>query len=55
MNQDHSFMLDNNSILWKMVRLRYSIEPAIVMLRKLTFLIIVEFHDGKGTRVSAAL
>ena len=47
-------MLDKNSILWKMVRLRYTIEPTIVVPRKLTCLIIVEFHNGKITRVSAA-
>ena len=41
-------MLDDNIILWKMVRLRYTIEPTIVMPRKLTSLIIVEFHNGKG-------
>ena len=48
MKQDNSFMLDDNSILWKMVRLRYTIEPTIVVPRKLTSLIIVEFHNGKG-------
>ena len=41
-------MLDSNSILWKMVRLRYTIEPTIIVSRKLTSLIIVEFHNGKG-------
>ena len=46
--QDNGFMLDNNSILWKMVRLRYTIEPTIVMPRRLTLLIIVEFHNCKG-------
>ena len=48
MKQNHSFTLDNNSILWKMVRLRYTIEPTIVVTRKLTSLIIVKFHNGKG-------
>ena len=52
--QDQCLMLDDNSILWKMVRLRYTIEPTIVVPRKLTSLIIVEFHNGKVTRVSAA-
>ena len=46
--QDNSFMLNDNSILWKIVRLRYTIEPTIVVPRKLTSLIIVEFHSGKG-------
>ena len=41
-------MLDKNGILWKMVRLRYAIEPTIVVPRKLKCLIIVEFHNGKG-------
>ena len=45
---DHSFMLDDNGILQKMVRLRYTIEPTIVVSRKLTSLIIVEFHNRKG-------
>ena len=39
---------DNDGILQKMVRLRYTIEPTIVVPRKLTSLIIVEFHNGKG-------
>ena len=34
--QDHSFTVDNNSILWKMVRLRYTIQPTLVVPRKLT-------------------
>ena len=45
---DDSFMLDNNSILWKMVGLRYTIETTIVVPRKQTSLIIVEFPNGKG-------
>ena len=48
MKGDGSFMLDENSILWKIVRLRYTIEPTIVVPRKLTCLITVEFHSGKG-------
>ena len=47
-NQDHIFMLDNDSILWTMIRLRYTIEPIIVVPKKVTSLIIVEFHGGKG-------
>ena len=47
MKQDDSIMLDDNSILWKMVQLRYTIEPTIVV-RKLTSLIIVEFNNCKG-------
>ena len=46
--QDHSFMQADNSILRKVVRLRYTIEPIIVVPRKLTSLIIVEFHKCKG-------
>ena len=45
---DGSFMLDKNGILQKMVRLRYTLEPTIVVPRKLTCSIIVEFHNGKG-------
>ena len=47
-NQDHSFTLDNNNILWEMLRLRYTIQPTTVVPRKLTSLIIVEVHNGKG-------
>ena len=50
MKQDHSFMLDDNCIFQKMVRLRCTIEPTILVPRKLTSLIIVEFHNGKGHR-----
>ena len=46
--EDGSFVLDKNSILWKMVRLRYTTEPTIAVPRKLTCHIIVEFHSGKG-------
>ena len=45
---DGCFVLDENCILQKMVRLRYAIEPTIVVPRKITCLIIVEFHNGKG-------
>ena len=45
---DGSFVLDKNGMLQKMVRLRYTIEPTIVVPRKLTSLITVEFHNGKG-------
>ena len=48
---DGSFMLDKNGILWKIVRLRYTIKPTIGVPRKLTCLIIVEFHNGKGHQV----
>ena len=48
MKQDDSFVLDKNSILWNMVRLKYTKEPTIVLPRKLTSLTIVEFHNGKG-------
>ena len=45
---DGSFMLHKYSILCKMLRLRYTMEPTIVVPRKLTVIIIVEFHNGKG-------
>ena len=41
-------MLDDNGILWKMVRLKYTIGPTTVVPGKLTSLIIVEFYNGKG-------
>ena len=47
MKEDNSFMLDNKSIPQKIVGQRYTIEPTIVVSRKLTSLIIVEFHNGK--------
>ena len=50
MKWDSSFMLDKNGIPWKMVRLRYTIEPTIVVPRKLTCLIIIEFHKCKGNQ-----
>ena len=48
MKQNNCFVLDDNSILWKMVQLQHTIEVTIVVPRKLTSLIIVEFHNGKG-------
>ena len=41
-------MLNKNNILRKVVKLRYTIEPTFVVPRKLTSLIIVEIHNGKG-------
>ena len=41
---DPNFVLDNNSILRKVVKIKYTIEPTIVIPCKLTSLIIVEFH-----------
>ena len=35
---DPNFLLDNNNILRKVVKFKYTIEPAIVVPRKLTFL-----------------
>ena len=46
--QVDGFMLDVNSILQKIARLKYTVEPTIVVPRKSTSLIIVEFHNGKG-------
>ena len=45
---DSNFLLDDKSILRKVVKLKYSEEPTIVVPRKLTSLIIVEFHNAKG-------
>ena len=43
-----SFLLDNNGILRKVVKLMDTVEATIVVPRKLTSLIIVEFHNAKG-------
>ena len=48
---DPNFLLDNNSILRKVVKLKYTIGPAIFVLKKLTSLIIIEFHTAKGHQV----
>ena len=45
---DPSFLLDHNSILRKVIELKYTTEPAIVVPRKLTSIIIIEFHNAKG-------
>ena len=45
---DPNFLLDNNRILRKVVKLECTIEPTIVVPRKLTSIIIVEFHNDKG-------
>ena len=42
--QVDGFVLDKNGILQKFVRLKYTVEPTIVVPRKLTSLIIIEFH-----------
>ena len=44
---DPNFLLDCNSILRKATKLKYTIEPAIVVPRKLTSIIIIEFHNAK--------
>ena len=45
---DPNFLLDENNILRKVVKLKYTIEPTKVVPRKLTSLIILEFHNAKG-------
>ena len=45
---DPSFLLDKNSILRKIVKLKYTVEPTIVVPWKLTSLIILEFCNAKG-------
>ena len=35
---DPNFLLEDNSILWKVVKRKYTIEPTIVVPRKLTLL-----------------
>ena len=44
---DPSFILDENSILRKTVKLKYAVKPTTVIPRKLTNIIILEFHNGK--------
>ena len=46
--QNPNFLLDENCILRKVVKLKYTVEPTIVVPRKLTSLIILEFHNAKG-------
>ena len=41
-------MFKENNILRKVLKLRYTIEPTIVVPRKLTSLSIVEFHNSEG-------
>ena len=43
-----NFLLDHNSILRNVIKLKYTTEPAIIVPRKLTSLIIIEFHNAKG-------
>ena len=45
---DPSFFLDENGILKKAVKLKYTVEPTIEVPRNLTNIIILEFHNGKG-------
>ena len=47
---DPNFLLDSNSILRKVVKPKYTIKPAIFVpkSKKLTSLIITEFHNAKG-------
>ena len=40
--------LDDNSILRKVVKLKYIVELTKAVPRKLTSLIILEFHNAKG-------
>ena len=45
---DPSFIPDESNIHGKAVKLKYTVEPAIVIPRKLTNTIILKFHKGKG-------
>ena len=45
---DPKFLFDHSSIQRKVIKLKYTIEPAIVVHRKLTSIIIIEFHNPKG-------
>ena len=43
-----NLLLHHNSILRRVIKLKFTTEPAIVVPRKLTSLIIIEFHNAKG-------
>ena len=45
---DANFILDEHSILRKAVKLKYTVEPTIVLPKNLTNLTILEFHNAKG-------
>ena len=45
---DSNVLLDDNSIPRKVVKLKYTIEPTIVVPRKLTSRFIVEYHNAKS-------
>ena len=45
---DPSFLLGKNSTLRKIVKLKYTVEPTVVVPRKLTSLIILEFQNAKS-------
>ena len=45
---DLNFILDHNSILRNVIKIKYVTELAIVVPRKLTFIIIIKFHSAKG-------
>ena len=47
---NHNFLLDQNSILRKVTKLMYTKATAIIVPRKLTSLIIIEFHNAKGNQ-----
>ena len=46
--EEDGWVLNKNGILLKFIKLKYTIESTIVVLRKLTSLIIIEFHNDKG-------
>ena len=47
-NEVAGFVLDENGILCRFVKFKYTIDSTIVALRKLTSLIIAEFHNATG-------
>ena len=46
-NKPSDFIIDNNGILRKIVKLKYTVGPTIVIPRKLKQRIIFDFHEGK--------
>ena len=43
---DPNFLLEKNNILRKIIKLKYTVEPTVVVPRKLTSLIILDFHNA---------
>ena len=51
---DPNFILDDHSIFKKGGKLKYTLEVTMVVPKKLTSLIFLEFHDAKVTKCKGA-